>query len=186
MDMTGECRIAATRQQVWNALNDPEVLKASIPGCETLEKTSDTGFTATVTAKVGPVKAKFKGNVTLSDVNPPAGYTISGEGAGGAAGFAKGGADVTLTEDGGETVLSYTVKASVGGKLAQIGSRLVDATARKMANDFFARFKEQLEPGGPPAEAPPAAAPSRGLAPMWWIAGVVVLVALLLLVFGTG
>ena len=144
MDMKGEERIPASREAVWEALNDPEVLKASIPGCQELDKTSDTSFSATVQAKVGPVKAKFKGEVTLSDIDAPNGYTISGEGKGGAAGFAKGGARVSLSEDGGETVLSYDVDANVGGKLAQIGSRLIDSTAKKMAGEFFAAFKEQV------------------------------------------
>lgn len=144
MDMKGEERIPAPRDAVWEALNDPEVLKASIPGCQELEKTSDTSFSATVQAKVGPVKAKFKGEVTLSDIDPPNGYTISGEGKGGAAGFAKGGAKVSLAEDGGETVLSYEVDANVGGKLAQIGSRLIDSTAKKMAGDFFTKFSEEV------------------------------------------
>lgn len=142
MDMTGEYRIPASREAVWKALNDIDVLKQCIPGCDEIEKKSDTEFSAKVTAKVGPVKAKFGGNVTMSDLDPPNGYTISGEGAGGAAGFAKGGAKVALTEDGGETVLSYTVNATVGGKLAQIGSRLIDSTAKKMANQFFAKFAE--------------------------------------------
>ena len=142
MDMTGEYHIPASRETVWKALNDPDVLKQCIPGCEELEKKSDTEFAAKVTAKVGPVKAKFGGAVTMSDLDPPNGYTISGEGTGGAAGFAKGGAKVALTEDGGVTVLSYTVNATVGGKLAQIGSRLIDSTAKKMANDFFAKFAE--------------------------------------------
>jgi carbon monoxide dehydrogenase subunit G len=140
MDMTGEYRIPAPREAVWKALNDPEVLKQCIPGCDELEKKSDTEYAAKVTAKVGPVKAKFGGNVTMSDLDPPSSYTISGEGSGGAAGFAKGGAKVRLTEDGGATVLSYTVNATVGGKLAQIGSRLIDSTAKKMANDFFGKF----------------------------------------------
>jgi len=173
MDMKGEERIPAPREAVWEALNDPEVLKASIPGCQELEKTSDTGFSATVQAKVGPVKAKFKGEVSLSDIDPPNGYTISGEGKGGAAGFAKGGAKVSLAEDSGETVLSYEVDANVGGKLAQIGSRLIDSTAKKMAGDFFAKFSEEVvartgtpapETASEPAaaaepEAPPVAAP---------------------------
>src|SRR5215468_5289865 len=123
MDMTGEYRIAAPRQRVWEALNDPEILRQCIPGCEEIQKLSDTEMTAKVTAKVGPVKAKFGGKVTLSDLDPPNGYKITGEGTGGAAGFAKGGAAVKLAEDGGGgTVLSYTVQANVGGKLAQIGS----------------------------------------------------------------
>ncbi|MEM9683485.1 MAG: carbon monoxide dehydrogenase subunit G, partial [Pseudomonadota bacterium] len=130
MDMTGEYRIPAPREAVWKALNDPDVLKQCIPGCEEIDKKSDTEFAAKVTAKVGPVKAKFGGEVQLSDLDPPNGYTISGEGTGGAAGFAKGGAKVALAEDGAETVLSYTVNATVGGKLAQIGSRLIDSTAK--------------------------------------------------------
>src|SRR5262245_12047879 len=123
MEMTGEHRISAPRDKVWAGLNDPEVLRASIPGCESLERTDNGGFNATVVAKVGPVKATFKGEVMLSNVNAPVSYTISGEGKGGAAGFAKGGADVTLAEDGPEmTVLTYSARADVGGKLAQLGS----------------------------------------------------------------
>ena len=146
MDMQGERRIPAPRQTVWERLNDPETLKQCIPGCETIEKVSDTEFTAKVVAKVGPVRASFAGKVTLSDLDPPSGYTITGEGTGGVAGFAKGGAKVTLDEEGGETVLRYTVQAQVGGKLAQIGSRLIDATARKMADDFFSRFVGVMSP----------------------------------------
>ena len=136
MDMSGEYVIPAPRKDVWVALNDPEILKQCIPGCESVNKTSDTEFEAKVTAKVGPVRAKFTGKVTLSDINPPNGYTISGEGSGGAAGFAKGGAKVSLSDDPEGTKLSYSVDATVGGKLAQIGSRLIDSTAKKMANDF--------------------------------------------------
>ncbi|WP_425405573.1 SRPBCC family protein [Hwanghaeella sp.] len=163
MDMKGEERIPAPREVVWDALNDPEVLKACIPGCQTLEKTSDTSFSATVQAKVGPVKAKFAGDVTLTDIDPPNGYKISGEGKGGAAGFAKGGAVVSLAEDGGETVLTYEVDANVGGKLAQIGSRLIDSTAKKMAGEFFSKFNEEVAAkagGAPAAEAAPAPAES--------------------------
>jgi carbon monoxide dehydrogenase subunit G len=140
MDMSGEYRIPAPRQRVWEALNDPEILKASIPGCEELNRLSDRDLEAKVRAKVGPVSATFNGKVTLSDLNPPESYRIAGEGKGGAAGFAKGGADVALAEDGTETILRYNAKADVGGKLAQIGSRLVQGTARKMADDFFGRF----------------------------------------------
>jgi uncharacterized protein len=154
MDMTGEYRIPAPREQVWAALNDPAILKASLPGCETLERVSDHEFAATVVAKVGPVRAKFNGQVTLSDLNPPESYKISGEGKGGAAGFAKGGADVRLVEESAETLLSYTARADVGGKLAQLGSRLIDATAKKMADEFFENFRNQLTK---PAEAAPAA-----------------------------
>ena len=123
MDMTGEFRIPAPRAKVWAALNDPEILKQSIPGCEEIEKLSDTEMTAKVTAKVGPVKARFAGKVTLSELNPPTSYKITGEGSGGGVGFAKGGATVTLADDGDGTKLSYVVEANVGGKLAQIGSR---------------------------------------------------------------
>src|SRR5579863_10360948 len=138
MEMTGERRIPASRQRVWERLNDPETLKRCIPGCETIEKISDTEFTAKVVAKVGPVKASFSGKVTLSDLDPPSGYTITGEGTGGVAGFAKGGA----------TVLRYGASGQVGGKLAQIGSRLIDATARKMADEFFSRFVAVMSPEG--------------------------------------
>ncbi len=126
MDMTGEYRISAPREKVWEALNDPEILKLSIPGCQELNKNSDTELTATVATKVGPVSAKFTGKVTLSEINPPQSYKISGEGQGGVAGFAKGGAEVELEEDGDETILRYKATAQVGGKLAQIGSRLID------------------------------------------------------------
>jgi carbon monoxide dehydrogenase subunit G len=153
MDMTGEYRIAAPRDKVWAALNDAEILRQCIPGCDEIEKTSDTEFVAKVTAKVGPVKAKFGGKVTLSDIDPPNGYTITGEGSGGAAGFAKGGAKVSLTQIGAETMLSYSVQANVGGKLAQIGSRLIDGTARKMAEDFFGRFSTLVAEGAAPTAA---------------------------------
>ena len=142
--MTGERRIPAPRQIVWDALNDTEVLKASIPGCETLEKTSDTQMKATASVKLGPISARFNGNVTLSDIDPPTGYKISGEGQGGVAGFAKGGAAVTLADDGEATLLTYEVHAQVGGKLAQLGARLIDASAKQMADQFFDRFTEQV------------------------------------------
>lgn len=201
MDMTGEYRIPASRAQVWAALNDPEILKASLPGCESLERVSDHEFAATVAAKVGPVRAKFNGQVTLSDLNPPESYKISGEGKGGAAGFAKGGANVRLVEESAEvTVLSYTAKADVGGKLAQLGSRLVDATAKKMADEFFENFRRQLTPpeaapapeAGLPPEAVPAPArapqPAEGLAGLGqnkfvWAAAVIVVLMLLVLLF---
>jgi uncharacterized protein len=157
MDMTGEYRIPASRQKVWEALNNPEVLRAAIPGCESIEKLSETEMTARVSARVGPVATKFAGKVTLSDLDPPNGYRISGEGTGGAAGFAKGGATVKLADDGaGGTVLSYQAEAQVGGKLAQIGSRLIDGVARKMADDFFGRFSAAV--AAAPAAATPAAA----------------------------
>jgi uncharacterized protein len=146
MEMHGELRIPAPRQLVWEKLNDPEVLKNCIPGCEAVEKVSDTEFTAKVVARVGPVKASFSGKVTLTDLDPPAGYTITGEGTGGVAGFAKGSAKISLDDAGDETVLRYGVQAQVGGKLAQIGSRLIDGTSRKMADDFFSRFLGIMSP----------------------------------------
>lgn len=158
MEMEGSRRIAADRATVWAALNDPEVLKAAIPGCSELTGTPEEGFQATVTQKVGPVKATFKGVVQLSNVVPGESYTIRGEGKGGAAGFAKGGADVRLEEEEGATLLVYAVQASVGGKLAQLGSRLIDGFAKKMADNFFEGFKAQVE--GPTApEAGAAGAP---------------------------
>ena len=181
MEMTGEYLIPAPRDAVWRALNDAEVLRLCIPGCDELVKRSDTEFEAKVTAKVGPVRAKFTGQVTLSDLDPPNGYKISGEGKGGAAGFAKGGAEITLESQDGGTLLRYTVSATVGGKLAQIGGRLIDATARKMADQFFSRFAEQLRPV--PEAAPEVPAAPGGLAPAWWIGGVVVIVVILLLIF---
>jgi carbon monoxide dehydrogenase subunit G len=162
MDMTGEYRIPAARETVWHALNDPEILKQCIPGCETVDKVSDTEFTARVSVAVGPVKAKFSGKVALADLNPPESYTISGEGQGGVAGFGKGSATVRLeAESPAATVLRYTAQASVGGKLAQIGTRLVDATARKLADEFFSRFATVVTPAAPEAPAPgPSAAPT--------------------------
>lgn len=144
MDMNGEERIAASRDAVWKALNDTETLKACIPGCESLERISDNELQATVQVKIGPVKAKFNGAVELSNLKPPHSYTISGEGKGGIAGFAKGGADVTLTEDGDGTVLSYVVKADVGGKLAQLGSRLINSTSKKLATQFFENLNKAV------------------------------------------
>ena len=145
MEMTGQYRIPAPRAKVWAALNDPVVLRECIPGCQSLDKLSDTEMAATVKSKVGPVSATFLGQVTLSNVDPPNSYTISGEGKGGVAGFAKGGADVKLADDGdGMTLLSYTAKAQVGGKLAQIGARLIDATAKQMADQFFGAFAKKV------------------------------------------
>jgi uncharacterized protein len=144
MNMQGEERITAPVDTVWAALNDPEVLKACIPGCETLERKSATQLAATVGLKLGPVKAKFSGEVQLKNLKPPHSYTIQGEGKGGIAGFAKGGADVTLTADGNETILGYTVNADVGGKIAQLGSRLIDSTAKKLATQFFSNFNAKV------------------------------------------
>ena len=204
MDLTGDYRIEAARAVVWAALNDPEVLKACIPGCEELTRTSDTEFVAKVVARIGPVKASFGGKVTLSDVDPPNGYTITGEGQGGAAGFAKGGAKVRLesVDGGAATILHYAADAQIGGKLAQIGSRLVEGTAHKLADEFFAAFSAQATaraapqapqqaaeaaaPAAVPEVVPPApeavqdAGSERGLSPWLWITGLTVLVAIIL------
>jgi carbon monoxide dehydrogenase subunit G len=151
MTMTGEVQLAAPRQAVWEALNNPDVLKATIPGCESLEKTSDHGFSAVAVTKIGPVKARWKGKVTLTDLDPPNGYKIVGEGEGGVAGFAKGGADVRLSDKDGGTLLTYSVEAQIGGKLAQLGQRLINGAAKKMADDFFQKFAAAVTAGGSPA-----------------------------------
>ncbi|MEQ8369392.1 MAG: carbon monoxide dehydrogenase subunit G [Alphaproteobacteria bacterium] len=169
MDMTGEYIIPAPREVVWRGLNDPAVLARAIPGCESLERDGETGFTARVAARIGPVRAKFTGKVTLSDIEPPRAYTLTGEGKAPAAGFARGSARVELAEtDDGQTRLTYTVTSSVGGKLAQIGSRLVDSAAAKMANEFFQSFSDVV--GGDHAESETAATvgepvPPRAAAP---------------------
>ena len=196
MDLTGEYRIPATREKVWAALNDDEGLKQCIDGCEELKKESDTEFSARVTAKVGPVKAKFSGKVTLSELDPPNGYTISGEGQGGVAGFAKGGATVKLTEDGADTILNYAAKAEVGGKLASVGSRLIEGVAKKTADDFFGKFSGIV--GGDAAETgaaetdpmadqsaneaavAPKASEGSGIPAIWWGVGIVIVGAILL------
>jgi uncharacterized protein len=148
MTMKGEVSLPADRETVWRKLNDPEILKACIPGCQTLDKTGENGFQAVVKLKVGPVSATFKGSVELSDLDPPNGYRISGQGEGGIAGFAKGGASVRLADaDGGGTLLTYDVEANVGGKIAQLGARLIDGVAKKNADTFFANFAEQVKAG---------------------------------------
>jgi carbon monoxide dehydrogenase subunit G len=158
MDMSGSQRIEAPRERVWEALNDPEVLKQCIPGCQEIQKSSPTEMTAKAVLKIGPVKASFAGKVTLADLDPPNGYTISGEGQGGVAGFAKGSAKVRLEPEGeAATVLHYDVKADVGGKIAQLGARLIDGTAKKLAGEFFEKFGAVVAPqadaaGGEPAE----------------------------------
>lgn len=175
MDMTGERRIAASREKVWDALNDTEVLKASIPGCETLERTGDNELKATASVRIGPIAAKFAGKVSLLDLDPPNGYRIEGEGQGGVAGFAKGGAIVRLAAEGAATVLSYDVKAQVGGKIAQLGARLIDATAKQMADTFFDRFAAAV--AGPAAAgvgtvaAPGATRDVEGMPIVVWLGG---------------
>lgn len=146
MTMSGEFQLAAPPETVWAKLNDAEVLKASIPGCEQLDKLSDTEFQAVATVKIGPVKARFKGRVHLTDLNPPHSYRISGEGEGGVAGFAKGGATVALEPKDGATLLKYNVEAQIGGKLAQLGQRLVNGAAKKVADEFFKNFAVQVNP----------------------------------------
>ncbi len=194
MDMSGEYRIPAPREVVWKALNDPDVLRRSIPGCEEVVAKSADELEATVSAAVGPVKARFKGKVKLMDLNPPVSYRLVGEGSGGPAGFAKGEAAVRLAQDGDFTVLSFDAKAQIGGKLAQIGSRLIDGTARKMADEFFSRFCE-IAAGAraaevqavKPAAAAAAAGGGGGLSPLVWVGGLIVagLVVLgLLLAYG--
>ena len=165
MKMDGEFRVATDRETVWEALNDPAVLKECLPGCQEIEKTSDTEMTATLGIKVGPVKATFKGAVTLSDIDRPNGYTLSGQGQGGAAGFASGEAKVRLESEGDDTVVKYDVDAKVGGKLAQIGSRLIDSTSKKLAKQFFDKLAEHL--GGDSAETaePTSPAPAPEPAP---------------------
>lgn len=144
MEMSGEYRIDAPIDEVWAALNDIEILKICIPGCEELEQASDTEMTAKVALKIGPVKARFKGVVTFENIDAPNGYSIVGEGQGGIAGFAKGGADVQLVADGDETILTYQAKAQVGGKIAQLGSRLIKSTSAKLADKFFKNFRDAL------------------------------------------
>jgi carbon monoxide dehydrogenase subunit G len=153
MEMTGEQHIPVPQETVWRALNDLDVLKACIPGCETIVPAGENQFDVALTAKVGPVSAKFKGKLSLADLNPPHSYSLSFEGQGGVAGFAKGGAQVTLTPDGADTRLGYAVKANVGGKLAQIGSRLIDGAARKLAEQFFVAFNKHVAAAQPPGKA---------------------------------
>ena len=161
MHMSGEQRIAASRQRVWEALNDPEVLRQCIPGCQSLTKEADDRLAAVAEVKIGPIGARFKGLITLSDLDPPNGYRISGQGSGGVAGSAKGGATVRLRDEAGATILSYDVEAEVGGRMAQLGGPLIDATAKQLAQKFFAKF-EQVVAGetAQPASAPMATAPA--------------------------
>lgn len=194
MDFTGRYVIDAVPQRVWDGLNDPAILKVCIPGCEQLEKTGPTDFVATARLKIGPLSATFKGKVTLSDLDPPSRCKISGEGQGGVAGFAKGDAEVVLTPQGTETVLTYSAKASVGGKLAQIGQRLIDGAAKQIADDFFKRFATALAVPVlvPDPEVPVAVAQTTksipkeaaGLPSSAWIGALIVVIVILLALFG--
>ena len=178
MEMTGEQFIPALQAEVWRGLNDPEVLKACIAGCESVEKLADTEYTVVTTVAIGPVKARFRGKLVLADLDPPNSYSLSFDGQGGTAGFGKGSAKVSLATEGAGTRLSYTVKAQVGGKLAQIGSRLIDGVAKKMADDFFSAFNQKIT--GPAATAPePSADAAPGAAPLWWVVAIIVAMFLL-------
>ena len=152
MILTGEQKIAADRAAVWRVLNDPDVLRQCIPGCQSLERDGEDGFTAIVAIKVGPIGARFSGSVHLMDIDPPNGYRLVGQGNGGAAGSAKGSATVSLRDDGGATVLTYEVETSVGGRIAQLGGAVIDATARQLAGRYFVRFAELAEAAGRPSE----------------------------------
>ncbi len=180
MEMTGEQTIPAAQGAVWRGLNDPDVLKSCISGCESIEKLAGAEYAIVTTAAIGPVKARFRGKLLLADLDPPNSYSLSFDGQGGAAGFAKGSAKVSLATEGAGTRLSYTVKAQVGGKLAQIGSRLIDGVAKKLADDFFAAFNRKMA-GPAPMAAPAETAP--GAAPLWWV--VAIIAAMFLLAYFT-
>ncbi|HSM96666.1 MAG TPA: carbon monoxide dehydrogenase subunit G [Rhizomicrobium sp.] len=205
MDFSGRYLIPAAPEIVWAALNDAEILKSCIPGCEKMTKTDATHFEAVATLKIGPVKATFKGNVALENLDPPHRATLRGEGQGGVAGFAKGEADIVLTPEDGGTALSYTAKANIGGKLAQIGQRLIDGAAKQIADDFFSRFSnaiaaasaagaagEEVLDSSAPSPEPPASdetAPEpsgkrEGVAPEIWVVGLIAVIIILLVLFG--
>ena len=177
MELQGERLIPAPVPATWAALNDPETLKACIAGCESLERVGDDGFTALVAVRVGPVSAKFKGNLKLTNMQPPNSYTINFDGQGGVAGFGKGSADVALTPEGAQTRLKFAAKAQVGGKLAQIGSRLIDGAAAKIAEDFFTAFEAHLQAATTGAPVPPPPPPAPRSNTLWWVVGAVVVLA---------
>jgi len=199
MEFTGAFQIPASRERVWAALNDPEILRQCIEGCEAMTKQSETEYVATVATKLGPMRVRFAGKVSLSELDPPNGYLITGEGQGGVAGFAKGSARVSLVPDGDGTLLSYAAKGSVGGKMAQLGARLIDATAHKLAEDFFSKFSSLLAaqpaaetalqpaaptiPEGAAAPAPEAVAARKGLPTAVWVIGLIALVGAILALF---
>lgn len=192
MDMQGSRALAITQQQAWDALNNPAVLKTCIPGCDKVESTGPNQYAVGVAVKIGPVAAKFSGKITLSDINPPNSYTITFDGQGGAAGFGKGNSQVSLapSQEGSGCVLSYTVHASVGGKIAQLGQRLIDGVAKSMAEDFFKRFDDEMQRQHPEAYAaaakveaasPPPAAGAKVPAWAWAVGAAVALAAIWLL-----
>jgi uncharacterized protein len=200
MEFTGRYSIPASPERTWLALNDPEILRACIPGCERMDKTDPTHFSATATLKIGPVKATFKANIEMADLDPPQHCILKGEGQGGVAGFARGEADVRLAAEGTGTSLSYTAKATIGGKLAQIGQRLIDGAAKQIADDFFTRFSAAVAAGSQapvaaadageatpdvPSPADKPAPPKReGLAPETWVVGLIGVIVILLILFG--
>jgi len=201
MEFTGRYLVPAGINVTWAALNDPEILKACIPGCHEMIKTDPTHFEAAATLKIGPVRATFKAKIEMADVEPPRHCTLKGEGQGGVAGFARGEADVTLTPEGDDTALAYTAKAAIGGKLAQIGQRLIDGAAKQIADDFFKRFSaavgaipagpdgavaepETEEFGSAPAVVPSSDVKREGLAPEIWVVGLIGVIVILLLLFG--
>lgn len=181
MEMTGEQLIPAAQVEVWRGLNNPEVLKACISGCESIEKLTDNEYLILTTTAIGPVKAKFKGKLLLGDLDPPNSYSLTFDGQGGAAGFGKGTAKVSLTTEGAGTRLSYTVSAQIGGKLAQLGSRLIDGVAKKLTDDFFVAFNQNI--AGPAGAAPPPIETVTSEAPLWW--AVAIIAAMFLLAYFT-
>lgn len=184
MEMTGEQRIPVGQKAVWNALNDPEVIKACVPGCESIEKTGENEYRLTVLAAVGPVRARFQGAMKMTDLKPPSSYNLVFEGQGGMAGFAKGDAGVELVPASDETVLKYTAKAQVGGKLAQVGSRMIDTAARKTADQFFTNFNARVTPGAGQAASPAKTTGTGTGTPSWvWAVGAVAVVAIVAAVY---
>lgn len=182
MELTGEQLIPAAQAEVWRGLNDPEVLKACISGCESIEKLSEVEYALVTVAAIGPVKAKFRGKLRLADLEPPNSYSLSFDGQGGAAGFGKGSASVSLSAAGADTRLRYAVKAQVGGKLAQLGSRLIDGVAKKMADDFFTAFNRTIAApsrAAAAASAAPAPEAAPGAAPLWWTLAIIAAMFLL-------
>lgn len=188
MEMQGSRQLAVTQQQAWDALNDPEVLKTCIPGCDTVEATGENQYAVGVAVRIGPVAARFNGKIALSEINPPHSYTLTFDGQGGPAGFGKGSAKVNLAPNGSTGCeLNYSAQAQVGGKIAQVGQRLVDGVAKSMADDFFKRFEQEMQrrypPAGGTAPVPAAAVPEQKPLPVWvWVAGAIVLAGVIWLV----